>query len=204
MNTNNANDNGREWFEYKAVFEGDGGEAVVGTTTEEFVRYWKDRPKKDLTNFIFTPEYDRDVIPELGPIAGEWSDFSNLAHVNGPYVNALKLSIYEGDARYPSFSYSRELFRDTFNPVVTTDFRSKKLRRETNMLKVQAHEYQTVGFEISTDKPFDPKYLRVTEDMIDGLSFLGSVSYNDNELDWNHWDVDYSGRTSNIIFKKAG
>lgn len=196
-----SNDN--EGFEYLIELSGAGKEAVVGTVDQPFVDYWSNRTPKELTAYVSAYEDERPEVPSVAEITSPWFEMDNMAHVNGPFSNGMKVTVYSGYNDLARYSLSPFAGLPTLPRSSNSDLRLKKYRPVTNMLVIENHQHHIIRYSLRLEKPFDPDKILFTEDEIDGLGFHDKIIYNDNDVSWSTWHVEGQQIRSKIVTKKA-
>lgn len=203
MSNTNTYCNDNEGFEYLIELYGHGKEAVVGTVDQPFADYWSVHTPKELTNYVTAYDDERPKLPAVAEVHSPWHELDNMAHVNGPFSNGMKVTIGNGHDELARFSLSPFAGLPTLPRSSNFDLRLKKYRPVTNMLVIENHQHHILRYSLRLDKPFDPQKILFTEDEIDGLGFHDKIIYNDNEVPWTTWDVEGRKFVSRIVTKKG-
>jgi hypothetical protein len=203
MSNTPYHNNDNEGFEYLIELSGSGKEAVVGTVEQPFVDYWSTRTPRELTSYVSAYDCERPRLPSSAEVHSPWHELDNMAHVNGPFSNGMKVTISNGFDDLARYSLSPFAGLPTLPRSSNSDLRLKKYRPVTNMLVIENHQHHILRYSLTLDKPFDPRKILFTEDEIDGLGFHDKIIYNDNEVPWTTWDVQGRKLVSKIVTKKA-
>jgi hypothetical protein len=203
MSNTPYHNNDNEGFEYLIELSGSGKEAVVGTVEQPFVDYWSARNPKELTSYVTSYEDERPKLPSAAEIDCPWHEVDNMAHVNGPFSNGMKVTVSSGYHDFTRYGLSPVWGLPTLPRKSNFDLRLKKYRPVTNMLVIENHQEHILRYSLKLDKPFDPNKILFTEDEIDGLGFHDKIIYNDNEVPWTAWYAEGQQFQSRIVTKKA-
>lgn len=206
-------------YRYMIQGLGYGGELVVGTASEAFVHYWKERVEDEgdgelieaLCDWNDDDDLPEDALldPETPPSphedydSGAWHDLDDLEHINSTFADSW-ISVYQLDDNDEEIDgtderfdlsdcgniYSRECY-------LTTD-RDEEADEDPNIIPVvTVFSSEKGGFwnaVLEIDEPFDPKLLAVGNIESHLCELTEAVFYDGKQLDFEYDFADTTGK----------
>ena len=218
MNTIKSSTKSKTFYAYKFKICGYGGKYTIGSISNEMASYWSKLGDDVLNNFISTDDKEEIIekynVPEKyhEELAWmNWTDFSDISDVCGPFIEsgASEIEVYDG-------------YKDSKNPICTIKITEDMIesREFPDEGKFFPNKQLIYGFEldkgdydlkfgyedlVEMEEPFDPKKLKISTSVWDAMGqrreILKEIQYGDEYVSIEESDVDNKERDGEVCLK---
>lgn len=188
--------------------------SLVGTTIEasitkldhRVVNYWSGRTPAELFRQTHTLRLEDDDIPDDSPVdcqIGEWSQIDG-ERITGVRLNECLICVTDDKGRD---RYSESLrFEEGQQRHVRSKFHYNYygLTKDVPGVYIGAVQYEgEVTYRLLTDKPFDPDELKVGWTYLLGESWVSSVTYKGEPLEYETGNACYDAQIAELAYRDS-